>query len=303
MKAWAKAANELKTQGKSKILDGFWPRIDSQDVISRHSPAKEKSDTKNAPRKEIEVEEENEWKDQTPVKDPEQEKRLASIEKAQEAQTSLVCTLSEALSKTRVECSTVLAKASVAIADSNRAVNALSKHLAALDEEIEAFEKIVSNGESAAGYLEAQVNKIAEHIAKLTNVPADQMEAMKKMLAETAAQLKSNEEEAKAGKAELMKVRAKRLKAGKEAEIANPKMMTHSNKGEATKLITDGQDQEMEEVRNKREREESSEEQGRAKRAASPVQEKQQGQKSEEEKTSAEKQTDEEGNAAMDDDL
>jgi hypothetical protein len=56
------------------------------------------------------VEEENEWKVQTPVKDPEQEKRLASIEKAQEAQTSLVSTLSEALSKTRVECSTVLAK-------------------------------------------------------------------------------------------------------------------------------------------------------------------------------------------------
>jgi hypothetical protein len=102
------------------------------------------------------------------------------------------------------------------------------------------------------------------------------MKAMKKMLAETAAQLKSNEEEAKAGKAELMKVRAKRLKAGQEAEIAKAKMMTHSNKGDATKLIMDGQDQEMEEVRNKREREENNEEQGRAKRAVSPVQEKQQ---------------------------
>ena len=74
--------------------------------------------------------------------------------------------------------------------------NALAKHPAALDEGIEAFEKIACNSESAASYLETQVKRIAEYIAKLTNVPADEMEAMKKMLAQTAAQLKSNEEEA-----------------------------------------------------------------------------------------------------------
>ena len=34
MKAWAEAANELKEQGKSAILDGFWPQIDSQVVIN-----------------------------------------------------------------------------------------------------------------------------------------------------------------------------------------------------------------------------------------------------------------------------
>jgi hypothetical protein len=38
------------------------------------------------------------------------------------------------------------------------------KHLAALDEEIEAFEKIVTNNESAASYLETQVKKIAKYI-------------------------------------------------------------------------------------------------------------------------------------------
>jgi hypothetical protein len=38
MKAWAEAANEMKEQGKSEILDGFWPQIDSQHAISKHSP-------------------------------------------------------------------------------------------------------------------------------------------------------------------------------------------------------------------------------------------------------------------------
>jgi hypothetical protein len=42
MKAWAKAANELKIQGKSEILDGFWPRIDSQDVIQQTQPSQGK---------------------------------------------------------------------------------------------------------------------------------------------------------------------------------------------------------------------------------------------------------------------
>ena len=46
------------------------------------------------------------------------------------------------------------------------------KHLAALDEEIEAYVKIEANSESAAKYLEAQVKKIADYIAKLTNVPS-----------------------------------------------------------------------------------------------------------------------------------
>ena len=80
-------------------------------------------------------------------------------------------------------------------------------------------------------------------------------------------------------------------------------MMTHSNKGEATKLITDGQDQEMEDVRNKREREENNEEQGRSKRATTPVTEDQQEQKTEEEKPSNEKLTDEEGDTKMNGEL
>ena len=54
MKAWAEAANEMKEQGKSEVLDGLWPQIDSQDVISKHSPAKEKSDTPKENRHPIE---------------------------------------------------------------------------------------------------------------------------------------------------------------------------------------------------------------------------------------------------------
>ena len=71
---------------------------------------------------------------------------------------------------------------------------------------------------------------------------------MRKMLAETAATMKSNEEEAKISKAELMKARARRLKAGQESELAKAKLMTHANGGSATKLILADQDQEMEEV-------------------------------------------------------
>ena len=233
----------------------------------------------------------------------EQDERLASIEKAQADTSTLVTTLTDALGKTRMECSKVLVKANTAIEDSRRAVNALVKHLAALDEEIEAFEKIVTNNESAASYLETQVKKIADYIATLTNVPTNEMEDMKKMMAETAAQLKSNEEEAKAGKAELMKVRAKRLKAGQESELAKAKMPEHATEGEATKLIMADQDHEMADIRNKREREENNEEQGRSKRAASPVGGDQQEQKTEEEKTSNGKPTDEEGDTAMNDEL
>jgi hypothetical protein len=134
------------------------------------------------------------------------------------------------------------------------------------------------------------------------------MEAMKKMLAQTAAQLKSNEDEAKASKAELLKVRARRLSEGRTGVIttrvvAKAKVLTHSNEGEATKLIMAEQDLEMTDVRNKREREENNEEQGRSKRAASPVGGDQQEQKTEEEKTSNGKPTDEEGDTRMNDEL
>jgi hypothetical protein len=98
MKSWAEAANEMKDQGRNEILDGFWPQIDCQDVISRHSPAKKKSDTKNAWGEEIEVEEEETWKVKTPVKTgTDQERRFATIEKAQAEQSTLVTTLTDAL--------------------------------------------------------------------------------------------------------------------------------------------------------------------------------------------------------------
>jgi hypothetical protein len=74
-----------------------------------------------------------------------------------------------------MECNKVLTKASIAIEDSNRAVNALMKHLTALDEEIAAFERIVTNNESAARYLETQVKKIVDYMATLTNVPTPEM--------------------------------------------------------------------------------------------------------------------------------
>ena len=116
--------------------------------------------------------------------------------------------------------------------------------------------------------------------------------------------MKSNEEEAKTSKAELMKARARRLKAGQESELAKAKLVTHSNEGEATKLIMADQDNDMEEVRNKREREEDIEKQGHSKRSVTPVSESQQGQKAEEKKTSNEKQaTDEEGDSRMNDEL
>jgi hypothetical protein len=126
---------------------------------------------------------------------------------------------------------------------------------------------------------------------------------MRKMLAETAATMKSNEEEANISTAELMKARARRLKAGQESELAKAKMLTHSNEGEATKLIMPYQDQDMEDVRNKREREDNNEEQGPSKRAVTPVPESQQGQEADEEETSNEKQTDEEGDMKMNEEL
>jgi hypothetical protein len=277
------------------------------------------------------VEEQDTWMIQTPVKSSdEQDERLASIEKAQADTSTLVTTLTDALGKTRMECSKVLVKANIAIEDSRRAVNALVKHLAALDEEIVAYEKIVENSESAASYLEAQVKKIAEHIAKLSNVPPSEMEIMMKMLAETAAKMKSHEEEAQASKEELTKARARRLKAGKESELAQAKLMAQANGGKATRLVLPNQDQEMQEgqtaeekvssnenlttdeegdakmqeARNKREREENNEGQGREKRSVTPVQTSQQGQTAEVEESSDEKQTtEEEKESAMDEEL
>jgi hypothetical protein len=226
----------MKEQDKGDVLEGFWPQVDSRDVIKRHSPTKQKIETKSAWDK-AEVEEEEDWKIQSPEKTgTDQEERFATIEKTQAEQSTLVTTLTDALGRTRMECNKVLTKANIAIEDSNRAVNALMKHLAALDEEIEAFEKIVTSSESAAKYLEGQVKKIADHLAALTNVPKDEMEAMKKMLAETAAQMKRNKDEGKASKEELKVVRAKRQKAGRESEQAKAKMLAHSIEGEAQRL-------------------------------------------------------------------
>jgi hypothetical protein len=234
MKAWAEAANELKKQGKGAILDGFWPQVDSPEVINKHSPSKKKSGKMKARDQDVEVLEEQEtWMTQTPVKsNDEQDERMASIEKAQANTSTLVTTLTEALGKTRMECSKVLVIANTAIGDPRRAVNALVKHLAALDEEIEAYEKVVENSETAASYLEAQVKKIAEQIAKLSNVPPNEMQIMMKMLADTAEKMKGHEEEAQASKEELKEARTRRLKAGKESELAQAKLKAQTSGGE-----------------------------------------------------------------------
>jgi hypothetical protein len=98
------------------------------------------------------VEEQDQWQTRPAWKANEDASnaRLASLERAHESTTTLVSSLSHELSKTRMECSEVLVKANEAIEDSKRAVNALVKHLAALDEEIEAYVKIVENSEQAA---------------------------------------------------------------------------------------------------------------------------------------------------------
>jgi hypothetical protein len=121
MKAWAEAANELKEQGKSAVLDGFWPQIDSQVVINKHSPAKKKSGKKKAQEEMIEVEEQEAWMTKTPEKSgAEQEKRFANIEEAQAEQSALVTTPTDALGKTRMECNKVLVKANIAIEDPSK---------------------------------------------------------------------------------------------------------------------------------------------------------------------------------------
>jgi molecular chaperone DnaK (HSP70) len=121
-----------------------------------------------------------------------------------------------------MECSEVLIKAKEAIEDSKRAVNALVKHLKALDEEIEAYVKAVENSEHAASYLGSQVESISEHIADLTNVPETQMQAMMKILADTEKKMKEHEKEAKANKEELKEARTKRQKAGGERVRTSP---------------------------------------------------------------------------------
>jgi hypothetical protein len=167
--ARAIAANEMKEQGYEATLDKFWPLVDSQAVINRHSPSKKGKEKEQE--EDIQVEEPEQWQTRSPWKASEDASnaRMAALEKTQESTTSIVASLSNELSKTRVECSEVLIKAKEAIEGSKRAVNALVKHLKALDEEIEAYAKIVENNEHAASYLGAQVKNISEHITKLTN--------------------------------------------------------------------------------------------------------------------------------------
>jgi uncharacterized coiled-coil protein SlyX len=197
------------------------------------------------------VEKESTWKTKTPEKAGiEQEKRMATIEKTQAAQSTLASTLTETLGRTRMECNKVLTKASIAIEDSNRAVNALMKHLAALDDAIEKFEKIVASSDSASKYLEGQVKAIADHLAKLTNVPKS---AGRNSGEDGRTRKRSQSKQGRIGRGASKKAK----KAGQESEQAKARMMTHAPEGEATKLILQEPDQEMEDVRNKREREES----------------------------------------------
>ena len=230
------------------------------------------------------MEEEATWKTKTPEKTgTEQEKRMAAIEKTQEEQSTLVTTLTAALEKNRMECGKVLTKANIAIEDSNRAVNALMKHLTTLDEEIEKFEKIVASNVNASKYLEAQVKAIASHLAKLTNAPQKEMEAIQKLLAETAAKMAVHDEEAKANTAELVEVRIRRLKAGLDSKQAKARMMTHKDGRSIQAILQEpSEDQEMEDARGKRVREESGEaheHEPLAKRGSSPPVGKQEEQK------------------------
>jgi hypothetical protein len=100
MKVWSEAATVMKQRRLDTTLEGFWPQLDSQEVIKRNSPVKKKADTINVWGAEIQVEEEATWKTKTPEKTgTEQEKRMAAIEKTQEEQSTLVTTLTAALEK------------------------------------------------------------------------------------------------------------------------------------------------------------------------------------------------------------
>jgi hypothetical protein len=148
--------------------------------------------------------------------------------------------------------------------------------------------------------------------------------------------MEGHEKEAKASKEELKEARAKRLKAGKESEQAQAKLKAQTSGGKATRLILPNQEQNkqeesstgggpsgvlsptahflsgvelttdeegdanMQEARNKRERDDNEEEQGRSKRSVTPVQ----GQVAAEEKTSTEEQaTGSEGDTEMQQEL
>ena len=124
------------------------------------------------------------------------------------------------------------------------------KHLKALDEEIEAYDKIVKNNEQAANYLGVQVKTISEHISKLKNVPEDQMQAMQKILADTEKKMKEQEEEAKANKEALKEARTKRQKAGKESEQAQANLMELTKEGNAPRQILSSHEQQQQEESN-----------------------------------------------------
>ena len=55
MKVWSTAANEMKEQGNEMALDKFWPLVDSQAVINKHSPTKKGKE--KAQEEDIKVEE------------------------------------------------------------------------------------------------------------------------------------------------------------------------------------------------------------------------------------------------------
>jgi hypothetical protein len=163
------------------------------------------------------------------------------------------------------------------------------------------------------------------------------MQIMMKMLADTAEKMEGHKKEAEASKEERKEARAKRLKAGKESEQAQAKLNAQTSGGKSTRrLILPDQEQnkqeesstgggpsgvlsptahflsgvelttdeevgaDMQEARNKREREDNEEEQGRAKRSVTPVQ----GQLAAAEKTSTEEHaTGSEGDTEMQQEL
>ena len=130
MKAWAEAANEMKDQGRSAVLDGFWPQIDSQEVISKHSPTKKKKrheestgrGDRSGRTRNVDDQNTSEIRRRT-------RKKIRYHREGTSRKSTSVTTLTDALGKTRMECNKVLVKANIAIEDSNRAANALVKHL------------------------------------------------------------------------------------------------------------------------------------------------------------------------------
>ena len=99
MKVWSTAANEMKEQGNETALDKFWPLVDSQAVINKHSPTKKGKE--KAQEEGIQVEEQEQWQTRSPWKANEDASnaRMAALEKTQESTTSIVASLSSELSK------------------------------------------------------------------------------------------------------------------------------------------------------------------------------------------------------------